>query len=473
VYKNLPFRYNKTEAGRQAERSFPLPQMKGGKNMEKKSLGAFIAQLRKEKNLTQKQLAELLNVSDKTISHWECDENSPDISLLPILAGTLGVSVDELLEGEKKIIQPTPGQHYATPKSEDFSEKAGTFTSRALNKIKSKMTGDIAERYRYFRMLSLVGTVIACVALLSITLTNLISGTVLEYFMADNMLFLPGIIVFIGSLWTLAISLGFTLGARFAFSKGMHPSPEASEEEKKYIFKANTVSFNNLFLVFCSLPMALTGIQDILDFAVILNVPIAIISLVVLWLVLTLILNKKGILRTDRKKHLAIKYLGIFGLSFILVAGSLWFITEEIWFPKAEYITFDSPEEFKTYMETPKKKPDSAYRIDGVSPTIAISNGIIIEEGDDYVRNERVYGDGPGGVVVDFAWHNKEVYNYFYNDKEKNFHVVTYEAKIKQKDTQILVDDGVPIAVVMFCIIDAVVCFCLYKKKIKELTEAY
>ena len=69
--------------------------------MKRKSLGNFIALLRKEKNLTQKQLAELLNVSDKTISHWECDETSPDILILPELAELLGVSVDELLKGEK------------------------------------------------------------------------------------------------------------------------------------------------------------------------------------------------------------------------------------------------------------------------------------------------------------------------------------------------------------------------------------
>ena len=48
----------------------------------KMSLGAFIAQLRKEKGFTQKQLSEILGVSDKTVSHWEREESSPDISLL-------------------------------------------------------------------------------------------------------------------------------------------------------------------------------------------------------------------------------------------------------------------------------------------------------------------------------------------------------------------------------------------------------
>ena len=70
--------------------------------MEKKSLGSFIALLRKEKGLTQKQLAELLNVSDKTVSHWECDKYSPDISAIPVLADFFGVTCDEILRGERK-----------------------------------------------------------------------------------------------------------------------------------------------------------------------------------------------------------------------------------------------------------------------------------------------------------------------------------------------------------------------------------
>ena len=70
--------------------------------MTSKSIGNFLSDLRKEKGITQKELADFLNVSDKTVSHWECDETSPDISLLPELAELLEVTVDELLKGEKK-----------------------------------------------------------------------------------------------------------------------------------------------------------------------------------------------------------------------------------------------------------------------------------------------------------------------------------------------------------------------------------
>ena len=66
------------------------------------NLGKRIAALRHEKGLKQDQLAELLGVSPQAVSKWENDQTCPDISLLPLLAKTLGVSVDELLTGKKE-----------------------------------------------------------------------------------------------------------------------------------------------------------------------------------------------------------------------------------------------------------------------------------------------------------------------------------------------------------------------------------
>lgn len=70
--------------------------------MTNKSIGSFLQELRKEKGITQKELADFLNVSDKTVSHWECDKYSPDISVIPLLAEFFGVTCDEILKGEKK-----------------------------------------------------------------------------------------------------------------------------------------------------------------------------------------------------------------------------------------------------------------------------------------------------------------------------------------------------------------------------------
>ena len=60
--------------------------------MDQSKIGAFLKSLRKEKNLTQEQLAEQLNVSGRTVSRWETGSNMPDISLLVELAEFFGVN---------------------------------------------------------------------------------------------------------------------------------------------------------------------------------------------------------------------------------------------------------------------------------------------------------------------------------------------------------------------------------------------
>ena len=68
--------------------------------MDCKKVGKLIYELRKEKNMTQKQVAELMNISDKTISKWERGLGCPDISLLLKLSDIFGVSIEGILSGE-------------------------------------------------------------------------------------------------------------------------------------------------------------------------------------------------------------------------------------------------------------------------------------------------------------------------------------------------------------------------------------
>lgn len=69
--------------------------------MEKKTMGSFMSALRKANGLTQQQVADKLNVSNKTVSKWECDEGYPEITMLPAIAEIYSVTVDELLRGER------------------------------------------------------------------------------------------------------------------------------------------------------------------------------------------------------------------------------------------------------------------------------------------------------------------------------------------------------------------------------------
>jgi len=69
--------------------------------MDQEKIGKFILELRKQKGMTQKELAEKVGVSDKTISKWECGNSIPDITYLEALCNSLDISVNELLSGER------------------------------------------------------------------------------------------------------------------------------------------------------------------------------------------------------------------------------------------------------------------------------------------------------------------------------------------------------------------------------------
>lgn len=69
--------------------------------LDNEKFGVFLAQLRKEKGMTQKDLAEKLFVSDKAVSKWERGLSMPDVALLPPLSEILSVTIAELLKGER------------------------------------------------------------------------------------------------------------------------------------------------------------------------------------------------------------------------------------------------------------------------------------------------------------------------------------------------------------------------------------
>lgn len=72
--------------------------------MSNKTTGEIISSIRREKGLTQKDLAEKLNVTDKAVSKWERDIALPDINTLPELANILGISIEELITAKPQKI---------------------------------------------------------------------------------------------------------------------------------------------------------------------------------------------------------------------------------------------------------------------------------------------------------------------------------------------------------------------------------
>ena len=69
--------------------------------MDQIRIGRFIAESRKARSLTQRQLADALSISDKTVSKWECGKGLPEVSLMLPLCAALDLTVNDLLSGER------------------------------------------------------------------------------------------------------------------------------------------------------------------------------------------------------------------------------------------------------------------------------------------------------------------------------------------------------------------------------------
>lgn len=83
--------------------------------MDQIKIGKFIAEMRKEQNLTQQDLAEKLGISNKTVSKWECGNGMPDYAVMESLCNILKTNVNELLSGER-----LPSQEYSKKAEENM-----------------------------------------------------------------------------------------------------------------------------------------------------------------------------------------------------------------------------------------------------------------------------------------------------------------------------------------------------------------
>lgn len=125
--------------------------------MNQEKIGKFISELRKEKGMTQEQLAYKMGVTDKSISRWENGKTMPDYSLLKELCDTLDITINELFTGEKI--------------TEDKYQKAAEENLIELRK-------QIDKRRKFF-----IGLEIGCAIVLIIMF---VGNMVLNYIYGDN-----------------------------------------------------------------------------------------------------------------------------------------------------------------------------------------------------------------------------------------------------------------------------------------------
>ena len=90
--------------------------------MDQKKIGSFLKELRKEKGLTQEQLAELMYVSDRTVSRWETGSNLPSLDILIRISDYYNVELSEILDGERKSGKMNKELEETVLKVADYSE---------------------------------------------------------------------------------------------------------------------------------------------------------------------------------------------------------------------------------------------------------------------------------------------------------------------------------------------------------------
>ena len=169
--------------------------------MEKKTIGSFIAALRRANGMTQRDLAERLNVSDKTVSRWECNDGAPDLTLIPVIAEIFGVTCDELLRGEK-----------AAP-LQQASESGDTALSQKAEKQRHRLLAIQLTKYRSRTWISM-GTAVC----------GLIAA------MIANMGFLRAYIgFFLGAIFYLASVISQAIWINHAFLIGSADIADAHE----------------------------------------------------------------------------------------------------------------------------------------------------------------------------------------------------------------------------------------------------
>ncbi len=120
--------------------------------MDCRRTGKRIAEKRKEKGLNQIQLAQLLNVSNRTVSKWENGDGFPDISMLPQISDVLGITIDELLTGQKPepvIINDTSSQKNEDEKGNRklLNDFKLCYTFAFFSAIFSALLGGVTELY--------------------------------------------------------------------------------------------------------------------------------------------------------------------------------------------------------------------------------------------------------------------------------------------------------------------------------------
>lgn len=404
--------------------------------MEKKTIGKFISVLRKANGMTQKDLADRLFVSDKTVSRWERDECDPDLSLIPAIAELFGITTDELLRGERN----TPV--YGDEPNEDISVKLKKKSEKQFKTMLFNMK-------RKFDNLTFIS--------LGISLLGLIVGMII------NLGFSKGLIAFF-------VSSAFLLAGvicQICFNSNCKIAPNEDEDYSELIDEANTsflqksisVYFVNIAIFAFCLPLVtiINGANFGLQFGswILYGITFTLVGIIVAYLIYriiikpalirsnTLIFNEVKLAREKYTRKLLIRLSSVSLVIAILLGIALSVVNS---FGTAEFaneVILETPAEFKEYMEA---SYDESKNISGDwyydENGNLIGSAVIVD--DDNTDPFKVYDqllDKNGNVLCEYYYHSGLYSRIEYNVDSEDRCPITVYTQEAMREARVMISE--------------------------------
>lgn len=386
--------------------------------MEQKTIGKFITALRKANGLTQKELAEKLNVSDKTVSRWERDEGAPDLSLIPVLAEIFGVSCDELLRGERR-----------PPAERTVQEESDPLTAKG-EKQRRRLLRLAASRYRSWTCAA-IG--LSAVGLLTALICNLAFTSAVLGFLAGAVFLAAGVVCQCISVNRALLSV-----------EEAELEPDALSRFRREVIRLAQIAVGVTVAVFgFTFPLILVdaymglGADSLLIFGGIGAAAALLLYAVVLYFVNASLL-RRGIYTLEEKEaaayhhnHRLKKYCAAALLGVMAVTAALHMAMTTVYGPGSimEATVFHDYESFVAFMEQDiPRAPETHFQGGSAAAEPAAPAEEIVGETTYYDENgneiseeeflRRTLKDIDGNVVCEYTARNKNICRISYSPKE-------------------------------------------------------
>ena len=417
--------------------------------MEKRTIGKFISALRRANGMTQRELAERLFVSDKTVSRWERDESTPEITLIPVIAELFGVTSDELIRGER----------ISSEKVERAEEERCTIKTeksiRALLHEKNKRHGNSLIISVGLSLLGLIASMIADLAFSEGLIGFFIA---LAFALAGEI----SVICFTRNALVLSDDGDFSCGADEirAFNRGL-------------IGKTVRLSIFNIGVIAFCLPLVTAtagGVNFGLSLgawslygAVSVAVALAVTYILrVLWL--DKVLEKRGFISLGEERSVTRRILSRFLLALVVIEavllGGAWFNYQYVFDLTVDKQVFYTCDSFKSYVEADvaQWRENMGYETeDGAEDKL------------DLVMNGQIY-DSKGKLICEYEY-LPHLYKYVRftasSDDKTPITLITYPAG---HAASAVVDTvgGVLILCMIFTLVSLVTCYSVVIWRIKK-----